>query len=216
MNQEELKLIPLIDRSHQVEDVEYDILKADQWFGALYYNIRQFETNEGRRYLLFGYDANTFFQKRKLLDVLSFRENKPAFGAPVFATANSQARNPVTKNRLLLQYSAESSIKLNFDELHNMIIFDHLVEMKGIPGQGMTSYPDGSYEGYKLQNGLWVHVDKIFDQVNEEVPREEPVLEGRKQKNIFGHQNKKMVNEINFIDHFFIGINAVIFVPSKH
>ncbi|MEL6843245.1 MAG: hypothetical protein AAFP02_08520, partial [Bacteroidota bacterium] len=144
-----------------------------------------------RKYLLFGYDANSFFQKRKLIDVLSFRAEGPVFGAPVFANVET-GRRPVTKNRHLMQYSAESSVKLNFDELHNMIVFDHLVEMKGIPGQGMTAYPDGSYEGFKLQDGLWVYVDKLFHQINEEAPREEPVLNVRgrtgKRKDLFGNQ----------------------------
>ena len=187
MNQEDLKLFPLSDRSFEVEDVEYDILSPKEWYGALYYNIRAFDSPEGKRYLLFGYDGYSFFQKRKLIDVLTFRSDGPVFGAPVFAT-NAESRNPVTKNRHIMEYSAESSIKLNYDELHEMVLFDHLISMNGIPGQGTTNYPDGSYEGYKFQKGLWVHVDKIFHQVSEEPPREEPILDKRKNKNIFGNQ----------------------------
>ena len=32
-------------------------------------------------YLLFGFDGNTGIQRRKLVDVLTFRAGKPAFGA---------------------------------------------------------------------------------------------------------------------------------------
>ncbi|MBK8566336.1 MAG: hypothetical protein IPN76_24115 [Saprospiraceae bacterium] len=57
MNTAELQLFPLIDRSAEVQSEEYDILKPENWYGALYYNTKPFDTPEGRKYLLFGYDG---------------------------------------------------------------------------------------------------------------------------------------------------------------
>ena len=86
MNQTELKLFPLIDRSFEMDiPPTYEQLTHDNWYGALYYNLRQFDTKEGRKYLLIGYDAFSFFDKRKVIDILSFDDQgKPIFGAPVF------------------------------------------------------------------------------------------------------------------------------------
>jgi hypothetical protein len=190
MNSPALKLFPLIDRSFEVNDVEHEILTPEKWYGALYYNIRQFDTAEGRKYLLFGYDGYTFFNKRKLVDVLTIGPGKPTFGAPVFVKQDSAMEVPIVTNRLLMEYSAEASCRMNFDETYDMILYDHLLPMGGNYGQGMTMVPDGSYEGYQLQNGRWHWVEKVFHQIQEEAPRPEPVLDKR-QKDIFGKPKKK-------------------------
>ncbi|MCB9301588.1 MAG: hypothetical protein H6566_13145 [Lewinellaceae bacterium] len=183
MNTPELKLYPLIDRSFKVEDPESAVLAPDNWYGAVYYNLLGFDTPDGAKaYLLFGFDGDSFFRKRKLIDVLRFGPDGPVFGAPVFVQEGNQR-----KQRVVLEYSAEVSTRCNYDELLEMIVFDHLIEMDGPYGEGPTHYPDGSYEAYKLQGGLWVHIDKVFDQVSDEAPRPAPILDNRT-KNIFGKQ----------------------------
>jgi len=80
---------------------------------------------------------------------------------------------------------------LNIDESLKAIIFDHLVVMKGqLPGQGLTYVPDGTYEGYKLEKGLWVYVPKMFHGVLDKAPRPEPKLDGRKGIDIFGKKKQ--------------------------
>jgi len=192
MNSSELKLFRLLDRPSNPVNIENIQLNPDQWLGAVYYNIHQFKTPEGNQYLLFGFDGNSFFTKRKLIDVLKFDQNRPVFGSPVFV---KQAENQptTTQSRLVLNYSAESTIKLNYDEHLEMIIFDHLIEQPSpFPGEEFTWIPDGSYEGYKLENGQWVHTVKVFDHKYEvnEFPVPEPVL-GKKRKDkkgIFGNK----------------------------
>ena len=191
LNSPELKLFPLIDRSFVVNDAEHDILSPDKWYGALYYNIRQFDTAQGRKYLLLGYDGFTFFNKRKLVDVLTIGPEKPTFGAPVFVKMDSTMEVPTVSNRLLMEYSAEASCRMNFDETYDMILFDHLLQMGGTYGQGMTMVPDGSYEGYQLENGQWHWVEKVWTDVMEEAPRPEPVLDNRSGKDVFGKEKKK-------------------------
>jgi len=119
-----------------------------------------------------------------VIDVLHFRDEKPQFGAPVFVS-NVPNQVPV-KKRVLLEYSAESSVRCNYDEFEEMIIFDHLMRMGSpIPGQGMTSMPDGTFEGYRYNNGVWEYVPKVFNTVVDEPPREFPILDNR-DKDIFG------------------------------
>jgi hypothetical protein len=189
LNTPELKLIPLIDRSAGAEAVEYDILQPDKWYGALYYNIRQFDTPAGRKYLLFGFDGYSFFNKRKLVDVLNLQGGKASFGAPVFVQLDSLTGTETVRNRLMQEYSAEASFRLNYDETYELIIFDHLTALAGGAGQGMTMVPDGTYEGYQLQkDGRWHWVDKIWTQTMDEAPRPEPVLDNK--KDVFGKDKK--------------------------
>jgi hypothetical protein len=189
MNTSSLKLFPLQDRSYEVADVYNEILPPEKWYGAVYYNLKEFDTSEGKKYLLFGYDGFSFDTKRKLIDVLSFEDGKPVFGSPVFVSTDPEHPHE-PKNRIVLTFSAAASVKLNYDGHLDMIIFDHLIRGSSeVPGQGPTNLPDGSYEGYQLKNGQWEYVNKVFDHVYETAPREEPILNHSKKKDIFGKEN---------------------------
>jgi hypothetical protein len=189
-NQAELKLFPLIDRSFEMDIMPaYEQLSADNWYGALFYNIRQFDTKEGRKYLLMGFDAFEFFTKRKVVDVLSFdTQGKPVFGAPVFVREN--AKPGLKEQRLFFEYSAEASVKVNWDEQYKMVLFDHLIPFPSPFGRGMTAVPDGSYDALKLEKGHWKYIDKVFNDSQKDVPFPEPILDGRKDKDISGKAKK--------------------------
>ena len=57
----------------------------------------------------------------------------------------------------------------------DMIISEHLESETGEPNKKRTLIPDGDYEGFKWVDGVWVHVDKIFNYVTPE--GQEPVPE---------------------------------------
>jgi hypothetical protein len=186
MNQSKLQLFPLRDHSDGMEVAPVrEQLSADRWYGALYYNLRQFDTREGRKYLLFGYDAFAFFEKRKVLDVLSFdNTGKPIFGAPVFERPQAVAGPP--EQRMVLEYAADASVRLNWDEQYQIVLFDHLVSSPSPYGRGMMSVPDGSYDGFKLEKGRWKLIEKVFNDSQKEAPTPEPILSTRKGKDIVG------------------------------
>ena len=182
MNSKELKLFPLVDRSFELTgDLEQMELQPDKWYGAVYYHIQQCDLGKGRYYLLFGFDGYSFFRKRKVLDVLQFRDGQPVFGAPVFV---HDAQIP-PKKRKVLEYAAAASVRFNFDPALGIIIHDHLIAMPGEDGEGINHYPDGSYEGYKYEKGVWKYIENVFTQTQDEAPRPFPVLENRK-KDILG------------------------------
>lgn len=185
LNSPDLKLSPLVDRSYEVQNPEMDILTPENWYGALYYHIEAFESPQGRKYLLFGYDAYSFFEKRKIVEVLSIEQGKPVFGAPVFVEQPLDGSPVQYRNRLVFQYSSEASMRCNFDPMLGLIVFDHLVNVGG-----PYLVPDGDYDGYIPQNGFWVFKPRLFDQVSEEAPRPYPVLEGQ-QLDIFGNSKKE-------------------------
>ena len=185
MNTGSLSLFPLIDRSFNVKAAESAVLPAKEWYGSVYYNIKDVEAKDGKKYYtLFGFDAYSFLKKRKIIDVLSFNEKgEPIFGHPVF-----KMKEGAEKNRIIREYSSEVSTRCNYDEILEMIIFDHLITLNGKYGEGPTNYPDGSYEGFSLKDGVWTYMEKIFDQVSDEAPRPAPILDQRT-KDIFGNQD---------------------------
>ena len=188
MNEPTLKMFPVIDRSAQIEDPYMDVTDADNWYGSLIYNIRSFDTDSGRKYLLWGFDGYRFFTRRKLIDVLSFEDGKPKFGAPVFEMEDS-----TIVNRFVLEYSAEARVKLNWNEDLGLIVFDHLV-LTGSPYKGQKSMyiPDGDMDALKLEKGVWRHQRRIFNQTLDKAPRPEPVFNTNKRSekiDLFG--NKK-------------------------
>ena len=196
MKGRELQLFPLVDRSFEINDLERDPLTPEKWYGALYYNILQYESPRGTKYLLFGFDGFSFFERRKLVDVLSFEQGKPKFGnEPAFVRIDQTNGREVPINRLVLDYSASASVRLNFDESLGHIMHDHLIMMGSGPGGGPTFVPDGSYQGYQLKNGFWMNIPKVYNQVLDEAPRDFPILDSgnpkKPKKNIFGKNQKR-------------------------
>ena len=189
MNNPELKLFPLIDRSGEMDERPlYETLTPERWYGALYYTLRQFDAKEGRKYRLCGYDAYAFFEKRKVIDVLGFDDaGKPGFGAPVFDKPGAK----VDELRMIFEYSAEASVRVNWDEQYQMVLFDHLIPWPSPFGRGITYVPDGSYDGLRLEKGRWKFIDKVFNDVQEEAPRPEPVLDSGQGKDIMGKDKKR-------------------------
>lgn len=188
MNTTELELVPLRDRSFELnEDLEQAILEPDQWYGSVYYNLHAVGSGSEAYYLLFGFDGHEFFRKRKVVDVLRFVEGKPTFGAPVFVRETPNSLSTSTKNRLVLEYSATASVRCNYDPALDLLIFDHLETIGGTYGEGPVNIPDGTYEAYQLTDGKWQYMEKVFHTWLEEPPRPEPVLEGRRGKDLMGN-----------------------------
>lgn len=188
LNQKELKLFPLIDRSFEMQGIPTrDQQSPEFWYGALYYNIRPFDTREGRKYLLFGYDGFTFFNKRKVIEVLSFNsDGTPIFGARVFDYPDERKDD----YRVILEYTSEARVRLNWDEQYEAILLDHLIPYPSPYTGGFMYIPDGSYDAFKLEKGRWKFIDKIFNDSQEEAPRPEPVLDSQKGNNILGTPGK--------------------------
>lgn len=191
------KVILLDDFSGRMRKIEDKIYNAQNWYGALYYNIKPFKTKEGIKYALFGLDSYEFFEKRKILEILSFdEEREPIFGAPVIEYTIKQNNVPPREmvfNRFMIQYSSEAAASINFNTDEDMILFDHLIPMNAnFPGVEYVMVPDGSYEGFKLKKGVWTYVEKVYDHKYEidEFPVPEPVLNKSDKKDIFGRPRK--------------------------
>lgn len=184
------KVVTLNDSGDITADLEYEQNDPSTWFGALYYQIMPF-TNAGKTdYILFGYRQFAKYDKVKVLDVLSIEGDEVTFGKELFIREIEGSRDDV-KTRLIITYSADSNVTLNYNENMGMIVHDHLISRMGrIEGQGPTQVPDGSFVGYRQEVDSWVYVDKIFNQTSETAPRPQPVLDGNRNKDIFGRSKK--------------------------
>jgi hypothetical protein len=170
----------LLDHSRSLRKPEKDLLTHDNWFGALYYNLKEFKTKEGTRYLLFGFNANDEIEKIKVCDVMILRGGAPRFGAPVFEVADIKGKKKEKFHRLVLTYSADAVLRLNYDEQLRAIVHDHLQPVASTnPEVPFVYVPDGTYELFEYDKGIWQHVDKLPNQVLDEAPRPAAKLNSR-------------------------------------
>ncbi len=180
--------IVLSDVSNEIQDSEYMLLDAENWYGALYYNITSHMDAEGKPYnILYGIQKVDGFTTRKVAEVISFESDQLVLGKEIFMHSDERSKSDI-KSRILLNYSSDANVTLNFHEGLGLIFFENLIPRMGTrPGQGPTWVPDGSYRGYKPEKGYWIYIDKVYDLISETPPRPQPVLDGGgKRKNIFG------------------------------
>ncbi len=193
------KVYRLQDKSDDMRTVEFSIFKPENWYGALYYNMKEFKSEGQTMYLLFGYDAFDFYNRRKLLDVLYFdNSGRPRFGKTVLEMKDGSGRMRKVK-RFVMEYSSSVNVTLNYSKEQDMIIYDHLIYGSPIKGAGPSNVPDGSYSGMKIgKNGLWEYVDKVHkdDPANilvdatsyERMIQNEKEQPKKKQKDLFGRK----------------------------
>jgi len=175
-----LKLFPLFDASDYSSTPADSIRTNKNWIGAIYYNIVMKEFKGKKYYTLFGYDDNDFSSTRKWLEVLTFNTNgEPVFGGNYFDYKDDELKSPQPVSRFLLEYEKDTRARLTYDPEMDMIVFDHLISESNEPQKKFTLIPDGDYEGFKWQNGKWVHVTKLFNQAlkDGQAPRPEPLYD---------------------------------------
>lgn len=168
-----LKLYPLFDNTFDTKNMD-TITDNKAWIGALYYKMIRNKFQNKTFYTLLGWCGYGFQTNKKVIEILTFKNGSPVFGAPVFNFKNDSVPLEI-KNRFFLEYKREGNAGLNFDTSMNMIIFDHLTSLKGDTANKATLVPDGTYEGFKWENGYWMHHPKIFHQTITKPPLPKPL-----------------------------------------
>lgn len=185
-----LVLFPLIDRSFSIANPDIASLNPENWMGCLVYGIQQIGVGDSATYLAFGYDANDGKTRKKWIDPIRFINNKPIFGAPLFPP-NPKDSSALIPLRFILTYSAESTIKLNYDSELGLIVFDHLAPLVLKAGQPEEMVPDGSYEAFKILPNKLEYIEMLtVTSTDEESIRQKPIL-GREGKDLFGKSNSE-------------------------
>jgi len=141
----ELELIPLLDKTFEIKDPSKAIVKADNWYGAQYYDIRKLGANA---YVLLGWKGHHADYTQKVIDIVELQGLKQVvFGKNVFT------EDP-TLSRKIFKYTRQASMYLLFNQKTNRYEFDHLVPADPkLEGNFKYYGPDLSYDAYYLDKG---------------------------------------------------------------
>lgn len=162
-----LKIVALSDSTDYIIKPESEKLKADRWFGAVYYAIHQIKYDGQTYYILLGWKGFSQVTTKKVIEAAFFDKENFRFGAPLFKTGS------VYKNRMVYSFTAQASMSLRFDKNGKTIVLDHLSTPRNKNTSDIISItgPDGTYDSFLLKKGRYV-LNKDVDARSEEAPSE--------------------------------------------
>ncbi len=124
---------------------------TENWYGKLYYQITSESYKRETYYTLMGMDFNDSRSTIKTIETISLQRRNPRFEKNMYLVGNTQ------QDRMVLEYSSQVSISVRYDPSIRMITFDHLEPLHPIYRNNFEFYgPDGSYDGLKFTDGIWV------------------------------------------------------------
>lgn len=150
------KVVNLTDGQKQ-ENIEYQLLKAENWFGAVYYEIVKTKQKKEVYYTLLGYRPSRNSYNQKVIEVLNLDRNTVRFGDKIFETpkiGDQKYKRP--PQRLVLRYSPKVSATIKYYPKEKQIVLDHLaVPDASQRGQWQFYGPDFSYDALMWEKGKW-------------------------------------------------------------
>lgn len=146
------EIIPLVDNSNNIRNIEQAQLDAKNWFGCLYYDIVDIKRNGRKYYTLLAWDGNDGFSTKKIIDIMYFSgKNKIKFGLPIFKKNKKESQK-----RVIIQYDANTSVSVRYHDKEQKIIFSHLVpRSKGLEGLFEYYIAEGTFNSYNYKKGKW-------------------------------------------------------------
>ena len=117
------EIIPLVDNSANIRNVEQQDLDAKNWYGGLYYQIAYIKKAGRKYYTLLSWDGNDGYSTKKIMDIMYFSgKNKIKFGLPIFKHNKKESQK-----RVILEYDSKKSISVKYHNKEQRIVFNHLV-----------------------------------------------------------------------------------------
>ena len=159
-----LHVIKLIDAAAELENPETMLLKPEQWYGAIYYDIVSTKEKGETFYTLLGYRPNNSSHHEKILEPISLENsNKFRLGAKIFNTpvinGIKYKRQPY---RLIFRYSPKSTASVKYITEEKRIIMDHLAPADVDVKDDWARYgSDFSYQALFWKDGQWQLEDEI-------------------------------------------------------
>lgn len=143
-----LALLPLLDKTYEIEQPDEAILPHTEWYGAQYYRIIPF----GADYILLGWKGHTPEINQKVVEVLQLADGKVVLGKKIFAHADTRGHA-----RLVYRFSRQATMYLEYDEAESRIVLDHLSPAdERFRGQYQHYGPDMSHDAWRLGEGQLV------------------------------------------------------------
>lgn len=174
-NQDSFIFHPLFDRSVDVEagsaeeelsafNVENQVVTNEDWEGFHYYDIGMvsekglFGLKKKNYYVLLGWDGNNSISHKKVVNILTFKNGTPTFGAPIIKTEMGM------QTRLLLEYNARAVITMKYHDKDELISFDLLVPpTKKNQGKKFTYIPSGQYDYLVWKRNKFIYHEDLFN-----------------------------------------------------
>jgi hypothetical protein len=134
-----------------------DVLEAQNWYGALYYDIIEVKKGNKTFYTLLGWDGAYANSNIKIIDVLTFSGSTPKLGAPIFKVSDKIVK------RVFFEHSERAYMSLKYDKERSLIIYDHLSpESPNLVGFYDYYIPDLSYDGMAWEKDKWIVKEDIL------------------------------------------------------
>ena len=159
-DEDENRLVSLVDTVKSYELPHYQQLSPDNWYGAIYYSIETVKAKGREYYVLLGFDQNDLVERRKLIEVVSFagkNDRMIRFGERFFDVSEFQGmKMERAPYRLFMRYGAERTSMLRWDKKEEQILMDHLVPDDASMKSMYRFYgPDFSYDALVFKKGKW-------------------------------------------------------------
>ncbi len=153
-----IKLFPLKQATKAYAPKEIGVISAQNWYGALYFDIVPFHTKQGKVYMLLGVAQNKKFLTMKVIDVLWMEKEEAFFGQPIFEFWKKDFLH-----RIVFEYNEEVSITLLYEKKNKRFVFDHLEPLNsGFVGDYRYYVPSSTYDAYKKNVWKWVLQEDVL------------------------------------------------------
>lgn len=138
----ELKLLPLLDKTFEIENPQTEILSSDKWYGAQYYDIIPIKDS----YILLGWKGHSKDYTQKVIEILTIDEDSVQLGKAVFLENEKWTRR-------VFNYTRQASMYLRYHPEEKQIYFDHIAPLKEeLKGEYKYYGPDLSHDAYEIKN----------------------------------------------------------------
>jgi hypothetical protein len=118
-----------------------------EWIGGLYYQLIPHKIKRKQYYVVMAFDGHNLNSNRSIIDVLSFENDIPVWGAPIFRDG---IEDPSEEMRVVFEYHKSSRILMRYEEEQKTIVFDEVgPPFPAANGNAYYYTPTGDYSGYK-------------------------------------------------------------------
>ncbi len=158
-----LTIEKLLDRGTEPENVEYAWLKANNWFGAIYYQNFEVKYKKKSYQIFLGYRPGNREVQEKIVEVVAIENDKIRFGEKIFETPKIfDFKYKQRPYRLRFKYAKKVVASIKWFPKEAMIIMDHLTAPDASLMRQWKYYgPDFSYDALFWEKGKWHLMESV-------------------------------------------------------
>lgn len=155
----EFKVVELKKGFRGLEDEFRKVFSDRDWYGCLYYKIIPSKRGRKRKraYMLLGWDGKDEYSSLKVIDIMKITNRGIRFGADIF-------EYPYERNirRFILQYKADASVSLTYDEKKKRFVFNQLVPMQpDLEDMNEFYIPVLEFNAFEWKKRKWTYIENV-------------------------------------------------------